>query len=39
MMRSTLSALTMTLVASAGAFAGEAVKGDYAEVNGMRMYY
>jgi pimeloyl-ACP methyl ester carboxylesterase len=39
MIRSTLAALTMTLAATAGAFAQDAAKGDYAEVNGMRMYY
>ncbi|KRA97975.1 oxidoreductase [Devosia sp. Root685] len=39
MIRSTLAALTMTLAATAGVFAENAAKGDYAEVNGMRMYY
>ncbi|WP_413813500.1 alpha/beta fold hydrolase [Devosia sp. Root685] len=29
----------MTLAATAGVFAENAAKGDYAEVNGMRMYY
>ena len=39
MIRSTLAALTMTLAATAGVSAQDAAKGDYAEVNGMRMYY
>ncbi len=39
MMRSIITALTMTLAASAGVLAEDAAKGDYADVNGMRMYY
>ena len=39
MIRSTLAALTVTIAATAGVFAQDGVKADYAEINGMRMYY
>jgi len=39
MFRSALAALAITLAATAGAFAQAEPAGDYADVNGMRMYY